>query len=288
MAAARQAVEALIGRGTSAAPANLPPTGEDEPVRDGPGPDERPPDPGRPGEGQALRPVGRTCVDAHGSLSQGKTAATFGSWNDSGKPLKRQEARVMLETVLRMLHRMTFAVGLLLSWLAVSLSLTGCGGNDLILATTTSAQDSGLLDELIPAFEKQTGYNVKTIAVGSGAALKMAERGDVDVLLVHAPAAEEEFMVAGYGVDRRLVMYNDFLIVGPRGDPAGIKGMESAAQALHAVAAEARFVRQPRRRVGHLSTGEEAVAGAGLRPQRPVLVPGGGRWAGPDVDDSQR
>ncbi len=113
----------------------------------------------------------------------------------------------------------------------------GCGGgNELILASTTSTRDSGLFDELIPEFERQTDYNVKTIAVGSGAALKMGERGDADVLLVHSPEAEEEFMAAGHGVDRRLVMYNDFVIVGPSSDPAGVRGMESATQALQAIA----------------------------------------------------
>lgn len=142
----------------------------------------------------------------------------------------------MLGTVVQMPRRMTFAVGALLLWLAVSLSLSGCGGNVLILASTTSTRDSGLLDELIPEFERQTDYNVKVIAVGSGAALRMGERGDADVLLVHSPDAEEEFMAAGYGVDRRLVMYNDFVIVGPSSDPAGVKGRESATQALQAIA----------------------------------------------------
>jgi len=121
--------------------------------------------------------------------------------------------------------------------LAVAFLAAGCGGgNDLILATTTSAQDSGLLDELIPAFEKATGYSVKTIAVGSGQALALGERGEADVLLVHSPGAEEEFMAAGHGVDRRLVMYNDFLIVGPASDPAAIKGMRLATAALQAIA----------------------------------------------------
>jgi tungstate transport system substrate-binding protein len=138
--------------------------------------------------------------------------------------------------VLRVPRRMTFAVGLLLLSFVLLLSLSGCGGKILILASTTSTRDSGLFDELIPEFERQTDYNVKTIAVGSGAALKMGERGDADVLLVHSPDAEEEFMAAGYGVDRRLVMYNDFVIVGPSSDPAGVKGMESATQAFQAIA----------------------------------------------------
>jgi len=94
---------------------------------------------------------------------------------------------------------------------------------DLILATTTSTQDSGLLDVLIPLFEAQTGYKVKTVAVGTGAALKMGEEGNADVLLVHAPASEAALMDAGFGKDRMLVMHNDFIIVGPADDPAKIK-----------------------------------------------------------------
>jgi tungstate transport system substrate-binding protein len=93
-----------------------------------------------------------------------------------------------------------------------------------------------LLDVLVPLFEEQTGYVVKTVAVGTGAALKMAEEGNADVLLVHAPASEMELMDAGYGKDRMLIMHNDFVIVGPADDPAGIKGMTSAAEALQKIA----------------------------------------------------
>lgn len=114
---------------------------------------------------------------------------------------------------------------------------------DLILATTTSTQDSGLLDLLVPDFQARTGYLVKTVAVGSGQALKMGEEGNADVLLVHSPAAELTFMEAVYGVDRRLVMHNDFVIVGPSGDAAGIRGTATAADALGAIAgAQATFV----------------------------------------------
>ena len=117
------------------------------------------------------------------------------------------------------------------------------GSRDIILATTTSTQDSGLLDVLVPAFEAATGYNVKTVAVGSGAALKMGTEGNADVLLVHSPAAEQTFMEAGSGVDRRLVMHNSFLVVGPEADPAGIRGMTSAADAFRKIAdAGATFV----------------------------------------------
>jgi len=109
-------------------------------------------------------------------------------------------------------------------------------GNDLILATTTSTQDSGLLDVLVPAFEDESGYNVKVIAVGSGQAIEMGQRGDADVLLTHAPSAEEGFVAEGYGVNRQLVMHNDFIIVGPAGDPAGVADASSALDALRAIA----------------------------------------------------
>jgi len=110
------------------------------------------------------------------------------------------------------------------------------GQRNIILATTTSTQDSGLLDVLIPLFEKKTGYFVKTIAVGSGQAMVMGQKGEADVLLVHSPDAEEKFMAAGYGVNRRLVMHNDFIMVGPAADLGGIKGTKSAGAAFKRIA----------------------------------------------------
>ena len=113
---------------------------------------------------------------------------------------------------------------------------------NLILATTTSTQDSGLLDVLIPMFEAESGYTVQTVAVGSGQAMKMGEEGNADVLLVHAPKSEVEFMANGFGKDRALVMHNDFIIVGPATDPAGIKG-KPVVDALKAISAgSAEFV----------------------------------------------
>lgn len=97
---------------------------------------------------------------------------------------------------------------------------------DLILATTTSTQDSGLLDVLIPLFEEESNTNVKTIAVGTGQALEMGTKGEADVLLVHAPASEQELVDSGDAINRKRVMYNDFILVGPANDPAGVKGME--------------------------------------------------------------
>ena len=126
--------------------------------------------------------------------------------------------------------------------------LAACGqtsseNKDIILATTTSTQDSGLLDVLIPLFEEETGYNVKIIAVGTGKALKMGQEGNADVLLVHAPDAEQVLVENGAAVDRRLVMYNDFVIVGPSADPAGLRGGSDPKAALAQIAQqEAIFV----------------------------------------------
>jgi tungstate transport system substrate-binding protein len=106
----------------------------------------------------------------------------------------------------------------------------------LILATTTSTQDSGLLDVLVPDFQEKTGYTVKTVAVGSGEAMKMGQECNADVLLVHSPSAEKDFMANNYGSDRRLVMHNDFIIVGPAEDPAGIKGAPDVTQAFAKIA----------------------------------------------------
>jgi len=109
-------------------------------------------------------------------------------------------------------------------------------GKTIILATTTSTQDSGLLDVLLPIFEKETGYFVKTIAVGSGQAMAMGQKGEADVLLVHSPEAEKKFMAEGYGINRRPVMHNDFIIVGPPGDPAKIKGEKSSVESFKKIA----------------------------------------------------
>ena len=111
-------------------------------------------------------------------------------------------------------------------------------GGELILATTTSTRDSGLLDVLLPVFEKQCGCTVKMVAVGSGQALQMGQEGNADVLLVHSPTAEKDFMSKEFGKERLLVMHNDFLIVGPPSDPAGIKGEKTAAAAFKKIAAK--------------------------------------------------
>jgi tungstate transport system substrate-binding protein len=113
----------------------------------------------------------------------------------------------------------------------------------LILSTTTSTQDSGLLDVLVPMFERQTGYTVKTVSVGTGQALALAARGEADVALVHAPELEKKYVADGKLSNRRLVMYNDFVVIGPEADPAKIKGEKNAAAALKRIAESAsRFV----------------------------------------------
>jgi tungstate transport system substrate-binding protein len=106
----------------------------------------------------------------------------------------------------------------------------------IILATTTSTQDSGLLDVLLPIFEKKTGYFVKTIAVGSGQAMAMGQKGEADVLLVHSPEAEKKIVAEGYGINRRIVMHNDYIIAGPKEDPAKIKGIKLASEAFKKLA----------------------------------------------------
>jgi tungstate transport system substrate-binding protein len=151
-----------------------------------------------------------------------------------------------------------FLFSLFLIALTVLTLVTGCSSSpatttttsvpkpanpDLILASTTSVRDTGLMDTLIPMFEQQTGYKVKPVYVGSGAALKMGQEGNADVLVVHSPAAEVTFMSNNYGINRKLIMGgNDFIIVGKPADPAGIKGMTSGTDALQKIAdAKAKF-----------------------------------------------
>lgn len=117
------------------------------------------------------------------------------------------------------------------------------GEKSILLATTTSTQDSGLLDSILPVFEQKSGIQVNVVAVGTGQAIQLGKDGNADVILVHARKAEDEFIASGYGVNAYDVMYNQFLLVGPEIDPAGVKGMLSAAEAFKAIAAaEAKFV----------------------------------------------
>lgn len=159
------------------------------------------------------------------------------------------------------------------SFAATSLALLFLAGpstateKNLILATTTSTQDSGLLDVLIPVFQKETGYFVKTISVGSGQAMAMGQKGEADVLLVHSPAAEEKFMAEGYGVDRLLVMHNDFVVVGPSEDPAKIKGTPTASAAFKKIAETGALFLSRGDNSGTHSKEKSLWKGAGLNPE---------------------
>lgn len=158
--------------------------------------------------------------------------------------------------------------------LLTSALLAACGSADreLILATTTSTENSGLLDELIPRFEEAHDADVSVIAVGSGAALEMGRRGDADVLLVHSPEAEQELVADGAGIERTRVMYNDYIIVGPPTDPAGIAGSSDAAAAFAAIAeAGAGFVSRGDDSGTHAKE-RSLWAAAGLE------IPGGEDW----------
>lgn len=124
------------------------------------------------------------------------------------------------------------ALALVMAW-----ALTVSASDTLMMATTTSTDNTGLLDVLAPKFKNDTGIELKWTAVGTGKALEMGKNCDVDVLLVHAPSAEKKYVADGYGKDRTEVMYNDFVIIGPPGDPAGIKGM-SVVEAMKKMAAK--------------------------------------------------
>jgi tungstate transport system substrate-binding protein len=151
-----------------------------------------------------------------------------------------------------------------------TLVAAGCSASpaaSLTLATTTSTQDSGLLDVLVPRFRSQTGIEVKVVAVGTGQALELGGRGDADVLLVHDPTAEKHFMDEGFGALRQEVMHNDFLLVGPPEDPAGVKGQAAIAEAFTRIGRqEAPFVSRGDRSGTHLK--ERAVwHRAGIEPR---------------------
>jgi tungstate transport system substrate-binding protein len=123
---------------------------------------------------------------------------------------------------------------------ATSIAAQRCG--EIVLATTTSTQDTGLLDSLLPMFQRETCIEVKPIAVGTGAALEMARRGDADAVLVHAPEAERAYVESGDLIEGRLIMHNDFLVIGPTSDPAHVRGQNDATQAMKAIAAAGSFV----------------------------------------------
>lgn len=133
--------------------------------------------------------------------------------------------------------RLSMLSGLLASTLFLCASPAAAQGRSLVVASTTSTQDSGLFQHILPLFNAKTGIEVKVVAQGTGQALDTARRGDADVVLVHAKAQEEKFVSEGHGLARRDVMYNDFVLVGPRSDPARIAGSQDILAALNAVAA---------------------------------------------------
>jgi tungstate transport system substrate-binding protein len=125
------------------------------------------------------------------------------------------------------------------AWIVLAVPFSGTTAAQqrfVVLASTTSTDNSGLFTYLLPRFTTQTGIAVRVVAQGTGQALKTAEHGDADVVLVHDPAAEEVFVAEGYGIERRRVMYNDFIVVGPKADPAAIEGMADAVEAFSRIA----------------------------------------------------
>ena len=171
------------------------------------------------------------------------------------RPLRLTRARVIV------------ALWLALAGLLAASSAAPAQSHVLILSTTTSTQDSGLLDVLVPLFEKRTGLTVKTISVGTGQALALAARGEADVTLAHAPGLEKKYVEDGKMSNRRLVMYNDFVIIGPADDPARIKGLPKAVDALRRIAeSQSRFVSRGDKSGTHVL--EQALwAQAGVEPK---------------------
>lgn len=180
--------------------------------------------------------------------------------------------------------RMPWGRGFVAAFLAAGLA-GGCGaGRDvdrppIVLATTTSTQDSGLLDALIPPFESASGWKVNTIAVGSGKALALAERGEADIVVAHSEKAEREFVERGGGTARWRLMYNDFVLVGPAADPAGVRGADSVIAALRSIAGKgAPFVSRGDESGTHLL--ERALWDqAGTRPGAALIETGQGMGA---------
>lgn len=176
-----------------------------------------------------------------------------------------------------MRRRIFVVTGLLLAMgaLAAIQAPVTAQSSTVILSTTTSTQDSGLLDVLVPMFEKQSGLTVKTISVGTGQALALAARGEADVTLAHAPALEKKYVEEGKMRNRRLVMYNDFVIIGPEDDPAKIKGMPKAGESLKKIAASgSRFVSRGDKSGTHVL--EQGLwKEAGITPAAPWYIESG-------------
>ena len=161
----------------------------------------------------------------------------------------------------------------------------GPASRTVILSTTTSTQDSGLLDVLVPIFERQTGLTLKTVSVGTGQALALAARGEADVVLVHAPPLERKYVEEGKLTKRRLVMVNDFVVVGPESDPARIRGEKRAADALAKIAAAgARFVSRGDKSGTHVLE-QSLWKQAGVTPAAPWYIESGQGMGATLADD---
>ncbi len=168
------------------------------------------------------------------------------------------------------------ALLLLVPALASSAEPVKAEARPVILATTTSFQDTGLLDALVKQFRDAGGAQVKAIAVGTGEALALGARGEADVLVVHAPKSEQEFVAAGHGLNRRPLWHSDFVIVGPAGDPAKVKGQKTAAEAIKVLAAaKARWASRDDKSGTHKKE-QDLFATAGVTPWKEVLATGQG------------
>ena len=173
------------------------------------------------------------------------------------------------------MRRLILTLLMLLLVLPPAARAQGAGSRTVILSTTTSTQDSGLLDVLVPMFERSTGYSLKTISVGTGQALALAARGEADVTLAHAPGLERTYVAEGRMQNRRLVMYNDFLVIGPESDPAEILGEKSVVAALKKIAgARARFVSRGDKSGTH-SRELSLWKAAGITPAAPWYIESG-------------
>ena len=138
----------------------------------------------------------------------------------------------------------------------------------IVVASTTSTQNSGLFGYLLPLFKEKTGIDVKVVAQGTGQALETASRGDADVVFVHAKPQEEKFVADGFGVKRYPVMYNDFVLIGPKSDPAGVKGTKDVVAAFKAVGQKGRAIRVARRQIGHPHRRAQSLEGGGIDPTK--------------------
>ena len=182
----------------------------------------------------------------------------------------------------------TVLLALLLTLVAAPAGAQPVGSRVVVLSTTTSTQDSGLLDVLVPRFERQSGYTLKTVSVGTGQALALAARGEADVVLVHAPALEKAYVDEGKLSNRRLVMYNDFVVVGPERDPAGVRGERAVAALARIASAGARFVSRGDRSGTHLLE-QSLWQQAGVTPSAPWYIESGqGMGATLGIADDRR